>query len=215
MNRLEKLQTLCKQRGLTINKLEQELGMPQSSLQKFGQSVPKADRLYKVAKYFGVPMEYFFEDGIVPIKDQADLDAYFDQINDMREKHGKPPIKEKPLYRVAAGSGCYNNQYADEMVEADDGYEYATVCGDSMLPELRDGDTVKILRQAETTPHDYTLVKVDGEHATIKFVEIVENGVWLRALNKEVFEDKFFSIQEVMTLPVTIIGKVVSFERKL
>lgn len=215
MNRLEKLQTLCKQRGLTINKLEQELGMPQSSLQKFGQSVPKADRLYKVAKYFGVPMEYFFEDGTVPIKDQADLDAYFDQINDMRAKHGKPPIKEKPLYRVAAGSGCYNSQYADEMVEADDGYEYATVCGDSMLPELRDGDTVKILRQAETTPHDYTLVKVDGEHATIKFVEIVENGVWLRALNKEVFEDKFFSIQEVMTLPVTIIGKVVSFERKL
>ena len=215
MNRFEKLQTLCKQRGLTINKLEQELGMPQSSLQKFGQSVPKADRLYKVAKYFGVPMEYFFEDGTVPIKDQADLDAYFDQINDMREKRGKPPIKEKPLFRVAAGNGCYNSQYADETVEADDGYEYATVCGDSMLPELRDGDTVKILRQAETTPHDYTLVKVDGEHATIKFVEIVENGVWLRALNKEVFEDKFFSIQEVMTLPVTIIGKVVSFERKL
>lgn len=215
MNRLEKLQTLCKQRGLTINKLEQELGMPQSSLQKFGQSVPKADRLYKVAKYFGVPMEYFFEDGTVPIKDQADLDAYFDQINDMREKRGKLPIKEKPLFRVAAGNGCYNSQYADETVEADDGYEYATVCGDSMLPELRDGDTVKILRQTETTPHDYTLVKVDGEHATIKFVEIVENGVWLRALNKEVFEDKFFSIQEVMTLPVTIIGKVVSFERKL
>lgn len=215
MDRLEKLQTLCKQRGLTINKLEQELGMPQSSLQKFGQSVPKADRLYKVAKYFGVPMEYFFDDGIVPIKDQADLDAYFDQINDMREKHGKLPIKERPLYRVAAGEGCYNSQYTDETVEADDGYEYATVVGDSMLPELRDGDTVKILRQTETTPHDYTLVKVDGEHATIKFVEIVENGVWLRALNKEVFEDKFFSIQEVMTLPVTILGKVVSFERKL
>lgn len=215
MNRLEKLQTLCKQRGLTINKLEQELGMPQSSLQKFGQSVPKADRLYKVAKYFGVPMEYFFENGTVPIKDQADLDAYFDQINDMRERRGKLPIKEKPLFRVAAGNGCYNSQYADETVEADDGYEYATVCGDSMLPELRDGDTVKILRQTETTPHDYTLVKVDGEHATIKFVEIVENGVWLRALNKEVFEDKFFSIQEVMTLPVTIIGKVVSFERRL
>lgn len=215
MDRLEKLQTLCKQRGLTINKLEQELGMPQSSLQKFGQSVPKADRLYKVAKYFGVPMEYFFDDGIVPIKDQADLNAYFDQINDMREKHGKPPIKEKPLFRVAAGNGCYNSQYADETVEADDGYEYATVVGDSMLPELRDGDTVKILRQTETTPRDYTLVKVDGEHATIKFVEIVENGVWLRASNKEVFEDKFFSIQEVMTLPVTILGKVISFERKL
>lgn len=211
MDRLEKLQTLCKQRGLTINKLEQELDMPQSSLQKIGQNVPKADRLYKVAKYFGVPMEYFFDD-------EDSLERYMEQArrdfeSSLEEDYAR--IEGRPLYRVAAGNGCYNSQYSDETVEADEGYEYAIVVGDSMLPELRDGDTVKILRQTETTPHDYTLVKVDGEHATIKFVEIVENGVWLRALNKEVFEDRFFTISEVMTLPITILGKVVSFERKL
>lgn len=215
MDRLEKLQTLCKQRGLTINKLEQELGMPQSSLQKFGQSVPKADRLYKVAKYFGVPMEYFFDDGIVPIKDQADLDAYFKQINDMREKHGKPPIKEKPLYRVAAGSGCYNSQYADETVEADDGYEYATVVGDSMSPTLLDGDIIKIEPTSETSPKDFTLLKINGDDVTVKFVEVVENGIWVKAINKEVFADRFYTIQDVLSLPINVIGKVVSFERKL
>lgn len=213
----EKVERLMQEKGVKASDVAKAVGISSSVFTdwKKGRYTPKADKLYAISKYFGVPMEYFFDDGIVPIKDQADLDAYFDQINDMREKHGKPPIKEKPLFRVAAGNGCYNSQYADETVEADDGYEYATVVGDSMLPELRDGDTVKILRQTETTPHDYTLVKVDGEHATIKFVEIVENGVWLRALNKEVFEDKFFSIQEVMTLPITILGKVVSFERKL
>lgn len=213
----EKVERLMQEKGVKASDVAKAVGISSSVFTdwKKGRYTPKADKLYSIARYFGVPMEYFFEDGAVPIKDQADLDAYFDQINDMREKHGKPPIKEKPLYRAAAGNGCYNSQYADDTVEADEGYEYATVVGESMLPELRDGDTVKILRQAETTPHDYTLVKVDGEHATIKFVEIVENGVWLRASNKEVFEDKFFSIQEVMTLPVTILGKVVSFERKL
>lgn len=206
MDRLEKLQTLCKQRGLTINKLEQELGMPQSSLQKIGQNVPKADRLYKVAEYFGVPMEYFFEGD--------DLDDFLNRTAE-RYKQYLDTI-EKPLYRVAAGEGCYNDTYPDETISTnEDGYEYATVVGDSMMPELRSGDIVKILRQTETTPHDYTLVKVDGEHATIKFVEIVENGVWLRALNKEVYEDHFFTISEVMTLPITILGKVVSLERKL
>lgn len=204
MEFIEKVRTLCNERDTSVKQLEKDLGFSNGSLAK---GVPRADRLFALAQYFDVPMEYFMDDS-------ERLEYYYQKIRGQvierfNEEAGKP------LYRVAAGSGCYNSQYADEMVEADDGYEYATVCGDSMLPELRDGDTVKILRQTETTPHDYTLVKVDGEHATIKFVEIVENGVWLRALNKEVFEDKFFSIQEVMTLPVTIIGKVVSFERKL
>ena len=80
--------------------------------------------------------------------------------------------------------------------------------------ELRDGDIVQIQPQTETEPHDFTLIKIDGETATIKFVEITAHGVWIRALNKEVFEDRFYSIQEVMTMPITIIGKVVGMQRK-
>lgn len=204
MSLLKKVETLCESQGISINRLEQVLGFSQGSIRKMDKSSPKADRLYKIAQYFQVPMEYFFNES------DPFAEAFMEATFPFRES-----AKEKPLYRASAGQGCYNDTYADETIKAEDGYEYATVCGDSMLPELRDGDTVKILRQAETTPHDYTLVKVDGEHATIKFVEIVENGVWLRALNKDVFEDKFFTISEVMTLPVTIIGKVVSFERAL
>ena len=204
MEFIEKVRTLCNERDTSVKQLEKDLGFSNGSLAK---GVPRADRLFALAQYFDVPMEYFMDDS-------ERLEYYYQKIRGQvierfNEEAGKP------LYRASAGQGVYNDTYADETIKAEEGYEYATVCGDSMLPELRDGDTVKILRQTETTPHDYTLVKVDGEHATIKFVEIVENGVWLRALNKEVFEDKFFSIQEVMTLPVTIIGKVVSFERKL
>lgn len=198
----EIFEELLKERGLTIAEFSRLTGIAKSTLYDWrsGKFRLKDDKRRIVAEFFDVSLDYL--DGRTKFRRAYGWENATDEPG-------------KPLYRASAGQGAYNDTYADETIKAEEGYEYATVCGDSMLPELRDGDTVKILWQTETTPHDYTLVKVDGEHATIKFVEIVENGVWLRALNKEVFEDKFFSIQEVMTLPVTIIGKVVSFERKL
>lgn len=223
----EIFEELLKERGLTIAEFSRLSGIAKSTLYDWrsGKFRLKDDKRRIVADFFGVTLDYL--DGRTTEREDPYLEKQIEWIEKRRaEKEALPDyvknamevnryIKEKPLYRASAGQGAFNDTYADETIEADDGYEYAMVVGDSMLPELRDGDTVKILRQTETTPHDYTLVKVDGEHATIKFVEIVENGVWLRALNKEVFEDKFFSIQEVMTLPITILGKVVSFERKL
>lgn len=203
MDFYDTLKKVCIEHGTSISKLEKDLGFSNGSLSK---GIPRSDRLFKIAEYFGMPMEQFFSEENPLASERAS-----------REEAVTQKLKEtsRPLYRASAGQGAYNSTYADETIKAEDGYEYAEVVGDSMLPELRDGDVVKIQLQTETTPQDYTLVKVDGEHATIKFVEIVENGVWLRALNKDVFEDKFFSIQEVMTLPVTILGKVISFERRL
>lgn len=61
MGRLAILKDLCKNKGITINKLEQELGLSQGSLGKFDTNVPKADKLYAISKYFDVPMEIFFD----------------------------------------------------------------------------------------------------------------------------------------------------------
>ena len=191
MTRLEKLQTLCNDRGISINRLEQEIGVSQGSLRKIDTNMPKADKIFALSQYFQVPMEYFFDE-----------DA--------------PREKERPLYRASAGQGAYNETYASDSISmGEEGYEYATVVGDSMLPELRNGDIIKIEPTAETSPKDYTLIKIDGDDCTVKFVEVVENGIWVRALNKEVFADRFYSIQEVLTLPITIIGKGVAFRREL
>ena len=201
----EKVERLMNEKGVKVSDVAKATGISSSVFTdwKKGRYTPKADKLYALAQYFDVPMEYFF--------DETDrLEYYYAKIQENLNNY----LKGKPLYRASAGQGAYNDAYSDETIETDDdGCEYATVIGESMMPELRDGDIVKILRQTETTPRDFTLVKVDGEHATIKFVEIVSDGVWLRALNKEVFEDRFYTIQEVMTLPITIIGKVVELRR--
>lgn len=202
---LDKVKTLCKSRGISINRLEQELEFSQGSLGKMGDSIPKADRLHKIAEYFDVPMEYF-------LGEDEQLDHYYRKIHEQLTNYLRGI--EKPVYRASAGQGAYNDTYTSDSISmGEEGYEYASVVGDSMLPELRDGDVIKIEPTSQTSPRDYTLIKIDGSDCTVKMVEVVDNGIWVRALNKEVFEDRFYTIQDVLTLPITIVGKVVAFRR--
>lgn len=199
MEFIEIVRNLCNERGTSVKQLEKDLGFSNGSLAK---GVPRADRLRKIAEHFDVPMEYFF--------DTDYLAKTVEQYKKYLDAH------ERPVYRTAVGEGAHNDTYtADSITMGEEGYEYATVIGDSMLPELRNGDIIKIEPTSQTTPRDYTLIKINGDDVTCKFVEVVENGIWVRALNKEVFEDRFYSIQDVLTLPITIIGKAVAFRREL
>lgn len=57
-----KLDTLVKARqGLTFYKLSHELGFNKSLFSdwKSGKSMPKTDKLIKIADYFGVSVDYF------------------------------------------------------------------------------------------------------------------------------------------------------------
>lgn len=205
MNRLDVLKKLCNERGISINKLEQELGFSQGSLGKINSNVPKADKLYAIARYFDVPMEVFFDSS-----SEARLYTYYNKVKDNYLE------AKEPVYDVACGQGRINGDYSDEYVEeeSEEDCSWCKVCGESMSPILTDGDLVKVRHMTQTEPTDLTAIKVDGESSTIKYVEVVENGIWLRAENKDVFEDKFYSVQEVLTLPITIIGKVVELKRK-
>lgn len=199
MNRYEKIQTLCKQRGISIRKLENDLQFSNGYISKMKSSKPNADAIAKIAWYFQIPAESL------------------DNDESRNEEWIKKHYLSRPLYRVSAGQGAYNDVYADETISIDDtdsGYEFIEVVGDSMYPVLHDGDIVKVKLTTETEPHDLSVVKVDGESSTIKYCELVSDGLWLKAENKDVFKDRFYSVQEVVTLPISIIGKVVELRRK-
>lgn len=57
-----KVQELCTQKGISIYRLEKDLGFPNSSINKWKTSNPTVDKLKKVADYFEVPLEYFLEE---------------------------------------------------------------------------------------------------------------------------------------------------------
>lgn len=194
-----RIKALMDSRNITAYRLSKDLNISRSTISdwKSGKTTPKAESLSKIADYFDVPLTYFYADDI-------------DVVNDMS-------AGSIPIYDVAAGEGRVNGEHATEYMKAehDEETSYIRIHGDSMLPELRDGDLVKVHHQTETAKTDYTVVKVDGETATIKFVEVTETGVWIKALNKEVFEDRFYSVKEVLSLPVKIVGKAVEVTRKL
>lgn len=187
----EIFEELMRQAGVKASQVARETGVGKVTLSdwKLGKYTPKEDKRQKIADYFGVSLAYL--DG----KEQA----------------------PSPIYDVAAGEGAVNGTYATEYAKMDteleEGYSWCTVHGNSMYPELHDGDKIKVKHMTETNKNDFAVVKIDGESSTVKFVEITDTGVWLRAINKEVYEDRFFSIREVITLPVKIIGKVVEVRR--
>ena len=116
MDFVGKIRNLCIARGTLIKQLEKDLDFSNGPIAKNG--VTSSARLYKIAKYFDVPMEYLLDDELI-------TDAFNEHDRLLSEFDN---LKKKPLYRTAAGSGAYNDTHADESIEeADDGYEYATV----------------------------------------------------------------------------------------
>lgn len=49
---------LCSENGITKTKLERDCGFSQNSINKWAAQSPSADKLAKVADYFGVSVDY-------------------------------------------------------------------------------------------------------------------------------------------------------------
>lgn len=196
----EIFEELLKEKNVKVADVSRATGIKPTTFSEWkrGKYKPKDDKRQKIAEYFGVSLDY--------------LDGKVTKAEDAVQNYLK-----SPMYDVAAGQGRINDAYPTEFTSETplgEDYSWCKVVGDSMLPDLHDGDDILVHHQTETTPHDMTVIKVDGESSTVKYVEITDSGVWLRASNKDVFEDTFFSVQDVITLPVTIIGKVVEVRRK-
>ena len=158
---------------------------------KNGLYSPKSDKINKIADYFDIPPLVFYGDDL--------LDGY------LEEGYGRK------VYDVAAGQGRVNDSF-----EKTGEYSTIRICGDSMYPSLHDGDLVKVHHVTDDiSPSDFAIVKINGDESTCKHIEVTNEGIWLRAENKEVFEDKFYSVQDVLSLPVQIIGKAVSIVERI
>lgn len=61
----EKFASLLQQTGKTAYRVSKDTGIPANTFTdwKSGRSKPKFDKLLILAKYFGVPVEYFAEEG--------------------------------------------------------------------------------------------------------------------------------------------------------
>ncbi|MCI8565972.1 MAG: helix-turn-helix transcriptional regulator [Lachnospiraceae bacterium] len=72
----DRIKALAKKRGISLPVLEAELGFGNSTIVKWDKSVPNAEKLNSVAKYFDVSMDYLLngtdKDGLNE-KDNKDI----------------------------------------------------------------------------------------------------------------------------------------------
>ncbi len=85
--------------------------------------------------------------------------------------------------------------------------------GDSMEPRMREGDVVIIKQQPTVENGDIAVVLVNGDDATVKKFYRSSSGIKLISINPA-YDPFFFTPDEVNTLPVQIIGKVVELRAK-
>lgn len=75
MDTYERLKILCKDKGVSISKMEEDNGIPKGNSNKWRTSEPRAAMLFKLAEYFGVSTDYILtgeQDGISKERLHAD-----------------------------------------------------------------------------------------------------------------------------------------------
>lgn len=119
--------------------------------------------------------------------------------------------------RVAAGLQCFADMQIEEYAPCDasllhTGYDYVylRVTGDSMEPELHEGDKVLVQVRDTVESGDYAVVIVDGDDGLVKKVEYSKTQLTLISENPYYPPRRF---QRAEMNRVRIFGKVVGLSR--
>lgn len=75
MNLKERIKNLCKENGITVNKLEKTLGFGTGYVSKLDISVPNTSKIKLIADYFNVSVDYLMTGKEVSNKERAKIDV--------------------------------------------------------------------------------------------------------------------------------------------
>lgn len=159
----KRFEALLKKHNTTVYKIAKATGIGQSTFSdwKSGRSTPKADKLKKIADYFGVDISYMMNEEEYPL-------SYISSNPLPRQKRKVPIIGE-----IRAGSPIITNEtligyeYAD--IDDSEEYFYLTVRGDSMKNiGMVEGSMVLFRKQQYANNGDVVACLVGGDSATVK-----------------------------------------------
>ena len=85
--------------------------------------------------------------------------------------------------------------------------------GDSMSPNILEGDIVIVRQQPDIESGEIGIVLINGQDATVKKVVKHDTGLSLVAFNPA-YPPRIFNFEDIKKLPVVILGKVIELRRK-
>ena len=101
----QRIVELCNERGISIYKLESDLGMGNSSIRKWRQASPSMDKVLKVATSFDVSVDYLL--GRTDVKSSISEILSDDDIISFQRAREKmtPQDREKSLQMIRLAFG--------------------------------------------------------------------------------------------------------------
>lgn len=135
------------------------------------------------------------------------------------EPEASSPVRIPVLGKVAAGIPIeavedildYEEISADMAAKGD--YFALQIQGNSMEPRICPNDVVIVRCQPDVENGEIAVVLVNSENATCKKIVKQPNGISLVSLNPA-YPPMFYTNEEIASLPVTILGKMVELRGK-
>lgn len=192
------------EKGIDRTQLCDDLGFKYSTVSEWlsAKKYPRMDKIEMLSNYFGVMKSDLIED----------------KRNTLTPTELRANTKPVPLVgRVAAGLSCHAEDNIEGYILTDcellhEGYDYfwLTVKGDSMEPELHDGDRVLVREQETLETECYAVVRIDGEDGVVKRVKIDRERITLTSVNPY-YPPRVFEREQMND--VAVVGKVISSQR--
>jgi repressor LexA len=200
-----KLKELRKREKISQKELATQIGVAQSTVGMWenGKNKPEYDTLLKIAEFFEVSVDYlsgkngtaahpqFQESGVkIPVLGEVAAGLPIEAIEDIEDYEEIPVIMAKQ-----------GNFFA------------LKIRGDSMEPRIKEGDIVIVRKQSDINNGDVAILLLNESEVTCKKVVKHNNGISLISFNAA-YVPRFFTYNEVDSLPVQILGKVVELRGK-
>lgn len=185
-----------------------------------GYAEPKSNRLYTIARALNVKETWLmgYDTAMDRNPDADNFRDYAEEAN-KRFRAKQKGVKINVYSRVAAGvpiemiEDIVDTEEITEDLAHSGTYFGVKISGDSMIPNICDGDTVIVRQQEDAETGDTVIATVNGSDATCKRLRKYKEGIELIA-NNPMYEPMYFSNKDIEEKPVRIIGKVVELRRK-
>lgn len=188
-----------------MKQLGEVLGVAESTISQYetGKRQPDNETLLRIGEFFGVTVGYILcaENGPVPCPASTS------------------GIVVPVLGDVAAGipmdaiENIVDYEEIDQATASTGEFFGLRVKGSSMEPRIREGDVVIVRKQEDADTGDTVVVLVNGDSATVKRIKKEPGGISLIP-NNPAYDVQFYSNTDILSKPVTIIGKVVELRGK-
>lgn len=168
-----------------------------------GLSLPTMGKVQKIADYFGIGKSDLLDDKSEHSKINSSIKG----------------VKINVLGRVAAGipieavEDIIDTEEITEELARTGKFFGLQIKGDSMTPNICNGDIVIVRQQDDAENGDTVIATVNGSDAVCKRLRKYKEGIELVSNNPS-YDPMEFSNKDIVETPVKILGKVVELRRK-